>query len=48
MEKGRETAREEGRDEGILAVAKNLKFVGVPAATIAEATGLSMKQVEAL
>ncbi|MBQ4355713.1 MAG: Rpn family recombination-promoting nuclease/putative transposase [Bacteroidales bacterium] len=48
MEKGRETGREEGREEGILAVAKNLKFVGVPAATIAEATGLSMKQVEAL
>ncbi|MCL2005128.1 MAG: Rpn family recombination-promoting nuclease/putative transposase [Planctomycetaceae bacterium] len=40
--------REEGREEGKIETARNLKRLGVPAATIAEATGLSLTEIERL
>ena len=44
----RAEAREEGRTEEKIANARNFKRLGVPAATIAEATGLSVSEVERL
>ena len=42
------TARREGREEERLAVAKNLKSLGISFADIAKATGLTLKEIEAL
>ena len=44
----RAEAREEGREEKGLEVARNLKRLGVPIATIAEGTGLSLSEIERL
>ena len=44
----RAEAREEGRTEEKIANARNFKRLGVPVATIAEATGLSVSEVERL
>ena len=60
FEKGRKKGREEGRlegreegilegiEEGILMTARKLKVMGVPAHSIAEATGLSAEVIEGL
>ena len=45
---GREEGRLEGREEGILMTARKLKVMGVPAHSIAEATGLSAEVIEGL
>ncbi len=45
---GRREGREEGRAEERLAVAKNLKSLGISFANIAKATGLTLKEIEAL
>ena len=59
-DKGREEGRKEGREEGIeigmekgrtqekRETARNLKVLGIPAETIAQATGLSVEEVEGL
>ena len=50
-EEGREEGRKEGREEGrkkLIKVAANLKAQGFPLEAIAEATGLSKEQLEAL
>ena len=47
-EEGRREGREEGRAEERLAVAKNLKSLGISFANIAKATGLTLKEIEAL
>jgi len=50
-EEGRKEGREEGREEGrkkLIEVAANLKAKGFPLEAIAEATGLSKEQLEAL
>ena len=48
----RAEAKEEGREEGeakkAVAVAQNLKRLGAPLAMIAEATGLSLSEIERL
>jgi len=44
----RAEAMEEGREEKGLEVARNLKRLGVPIATIAEGTGLSLSEIERL
>ena len=44
----RREGREEGRAEERLAVAKNLKSLGISFADIAKATGLTLKEIEAL
>ena len=41
-------AKEEGREEGIHLVAKNLKTLGMPFEKIAEATGLSLDELSKL
>ncbi|SEH07856.1 PD-(D/E)XK nuclease family transposase [Candidatus Venteria ishoeyi] len=41
-------AKLEGKAEGILITAKNMKQAGIPVASIAEVTGLSIAQIEAL
>lgn len=48
LEKGIEKGREEGRVEGIMNVARQMKQMGLPDNTIAEATGLSLKDIESL
>lgn len=48
IEKGRAEGREEGIAEGRLSVARNLKQMGLDAASIAEATGLDAEAVERL
>ena len=40
--------REEGREEGRIETAKNLKCNGVPLELIAKCTGLSIETIEAL
>ena len=45
--KGREEGREEGRIK-LLEVATKFKAMGIPLDTIAEATGLSLEELEAL
>ena len=45
---GRREGREEGRAEERLAVAKNFKSLGISFADIAKATGLTLKEIEAL
>ena len=47
-DKGREEGREEGRAENNLAVAKKLKELDTPWDVIAQATGLTLEQIEAL
>ena len=44
----RREGREEGRAEERLAVAKNLKSLGISFADIAKATGLTHEEIEAL
>jgi len=46
-EEGREEGREEERAKNETSL-KNLKQLGVPVATIAQATGLSLEEVKAL
>ena len=46
--RGLEKGRAEGRAEGVLDTARNLKQLGVPVETIAQATGLSVEEIEAL
>ncbi|MDM8545984.1 Rpn family recombination-promoting nuclease/putative transposase [Candidatus Venteria ishoeyi] len=41
-------AKLEGKAEGILITAKNMKQAGIPVATIAQVTGLSIAQIEVL
>ena len=48
IEEGMEKGREEGRVEGIMNVARQMKQMGLPDNTIAEATGLSLKDIESL
>lgn len=48
IEKGRAEGREEGIAEGRLSVARNLKQMGLDAASIAKATGLDAEAVERL
>lgn len=48
VEKGRAEGRAEGRTEGVMQTARNLKQLGVPAETIAQATGLSPEDIHAL
>ena len=52
LEKGRTEGRKEGRQEGLaegrLAVAKNLKALGISIADIAKATGLTHEEIKAL
>lgn len=45
---GQEKGREEGKQEERLAIAAKLKAQGFPIDAIAEATGLSKEQLEAL
>jgi predicted transposase/invertase (TIGR01784 family) len=45
---GREEGREDGRAEERLAVAKNLKSLGISFADIAKATGLTIGEIEEL
>lgn len=45
---GRVEGKAEGKAEGKTETARNLKRLGVPVATIAEATGLTVEEVEAL
>ena len=47
-EEGREEGLEEGEAKKAIAVARNLKHLGVPVATIAKGTGLSQSEVEQL
>ena len=44
----RDEGRKKGRKEGRMETARNLKHLGVPATTIAEATGLSLMEIERL
>jgi predicted transposase/invertase (TIGR01784 family) len=39
---------EKGMEKGIIKTAKNLKNIGIPAAQIAQATGLSIQEIENL
>ena len=48
IEKGLKKGREEGRQEGILEIAQNLLAVNTDLALIAQVTGLSIEQIEAL
>lgn len=48
LEQGRAEGLEQGRAEGIIATARNFKALGLPAETIAQATGLTLAEVEAL
>ena len=48
IENAKNLARREGREEGILATARKMKAIGVPIDTIAEASGLTLEQVESL
>ena len=48
MEEGLEKGRAEGRAQGTIETARNFKRLGVAPATIAEATGLSMSEIERL
>lgn len=41
-------AEAKGRAEGFIATARKLKSLGIPSETIAQATGLSLAEVEAL
>jgi len=45
---GREEGRKEGRKEGMLAVAKNLKSMGLDLPAIVQATGLSEEEIDRL
>ena len=45
LEKGRAEGLEEGRAEATYAIARQLKSEGLPAATIAKATGLSEEEI---
>ncbi len=45
---GWEQGRAEGRAEGVLSTARTMKKIGLPTQTIAEATGLSVAEVEIL
>ena len=44
----REEGIEEGMEKGIVNVARQMKLMGLPDNTIAEATGLSLKDIESL
>lgn len=46
--KGMVKGREEGLEEGILKVARNLKQMGMPIDNIVQATGLSVEEIDAL
>ena len=46
--KGMVKGREEGLEEGILKVARNLKQMGMPIDNIVKATGLSVEEIDAL
>ncbi len=48
LQKGLDEGLQKGREEERLKNARNLKQLGVPVATIAQATGLSLEEVEAL
>lgn len=45
---GKEQAREEGRAEGILSVARNLKASGIPVDVIVRNTGLTVEEINKL
>ena len=44
----REIGMKEGMEKGVVSVARQMKQMGLPADTIAEATGLSFKDIESL
>ena len=44
----REIGMKEGMEKGVVSVARQMKQMGLPADTIAEATGLSVKDIESL
>lgn len=48
LKKGEAIGLEKGRAEGILTAARNLKALGMPTATIVQATGLSAEEIEKL
>lgn len=47
-EEGRVEGREEGRREGLLQAARKLKAIGTSPAVIAEATGITLEEIEKL
>lgn len=48
LAEGRAEGKEEGLAEGKIAIARNLKSLSLPVETIAQATGLSIQEIEAL
>lgn len=46
--KGRAEGEAKGRAEGVIATARNAKSLGIPSETIAQATGLTLAEIEAL
>ena len=48
LQKGEAIGLEKGRTEGVSATARSLKALGVPTATIMQATGLSSEEIERL
>ncbi len=47
-QEGREEGERKGREEERLTIAKSLLMTGIPAETVAKATGLSMEAVQNL
>ena len=43
-----DTAKKEGVEEGKLLIARNLKTMGLPSESIAQATGLTIEEIENL
>ncbi|MBQ8500453.1 MAG: hypothetical protein IJV84_07760, partial [Bacteroidales bacterium] len=48
MKEGMEKGMEKGIEKGVVSVARQMKQMGLPADTIAEATGLSLNDIESL
>ena len=48
IQKGIQQGMSQGRHEGALTIARNFKYKGISLEIIADATGLSIQEVEAL